>query len=263
MQVRLSLFMMMACHLAACNLVFTSSPVLDAGLDAPAVDAPTIDARCAGPSVDTDEDGVANQCDNCPQLPNPRQSDEDLDGHGDVCDNCVGVANPSQTDDAADVDGVGDACDPYLTLPTVVVAKFFVEGGRPIAELQKVGDWAVTPEQAKVAAFAASFLVFDTGLAGGKDIVVEAGFANRSVVPMGEAGVFVQSDNSRATTTGLKLYRYCVTTDTTHKLAVGYRESISGSGSISSTGLALPAQRVQGRVNQTGTFFLPYRIFAE
>ena len=248
MRACLCVFIMTVCNLAACNWVFTAGSA-----DPVAIDA-AIDARCAGPSVDTDADGVADQCDNCPQLPNPRQSDEDLDGHGDVCDNCVGVANPSQTDDAADVDGVGDACDPYLTLPTVVVAKFFVEGGRPIAELQKVGEWAVTPEGAKAAAFAANFLVFDTGLAGGRDLVVEAGFATSSFVPMSEAGVFVQSDNSRATTTGLMLYRYCVTTATTHKLAVGYRESISGSGSISSSGLGLPALRVLGGSKAATTF---------
>lgn len=254
MKSRCSLFVLMAYHLAACNLVFTTSPALDAGLDGPTFDTPTFDAQCAGPSVDTDTDGVADQCDNCPQLPNPAQLDEDLDGHGDVCDNCVGVANPTQADAELDADGVGDACDPYPNSPTVVVAKFFIEGGTPIAQLQKVGEWDVTPEGAKVAAFAANFLVFDTGLAGGRDLVVEAGFATSSFVSVSEAGVFVQSDNSRATTTGLNLYRYCVTTATTHKLAVGYRESISGSGSISSTGLGLPALRVLGGIKAATTF---------
>lgn len=253
MRARLSLFMTMVCQLAACNLVFTAGPADAVATDA-APDA-AIDARCAGPAVDLDADGVADQCDNCPQLPNPQQLDEDLDGHGDVCDNCVGVANPGQADAALDADGVGDACDPYPNVPTAVVAKFFVEGGTPLAELQKVGQWALTPELAKAVAFEASFLIFDTGLAGGNDIVVEAGFANSSFVPMSESAVFVQSDNTRAPTTGLRAYRYCASTNITHRLVVGYRSSTMASALSPTLGLMQPAQLVRGRVGQTGEVF--------
>jgi Thrombospondin type 3 repeat len=254
MRARLSLFMTMVCQLVACNLVFTSGPADAVATDA-APDA-AIDARCAGPSVDSDTDGVADQCDNCPQLPNPQQLDEDLDGHGDVCDNCVGVANPSQTDSAADVDGVGDACDPYPTLPTVVVATFFVEGGSPIDQLQKVGEWAVTPERAKAVAFAASFLVFDTGLDGGKDLAVEAGFSNRAFVATSEAGLFMQSDNTRHATLGLHTYRFCLASNTstqTNALALGYRSASNSSTTLRpATALVQPAQHVRSSINQNG-----------
>jgi len=57
---------------------------------------------------DTDEDGVTDAQDNCPNIPNPDQADSDEDGVGDVCDNCPDTNNPDQLD--SDEDGIGDAC---------------------------------------------------------------------------------------------------------------------------------------------------------
>jgi hypothetical protein len=37
-------------------------------------------------AADTDQDGVLDACDNCPDLPNPSQADSDGDGIGDACD---------------------------------------------------------------------------------------------------------------------------------------------------------------------------------
>lgn len=59
--------------------------------------------------TDRDSDGVGDACDNCPDTPNSDQSDRDNDDLGDVCDVCPDLAFSSQTD--TDGDGVGDDCD--------------------------------------------------------------------------------------------------------------------------------------------------------
>ncbi|HEX9758169.1 MAG TPA: FG-GAP-like repeat-containing protein [Nitrospiria bacterium] len=82
----------------------------------------------AGGVTDIDGDGVPDREDNCPNLPNPDQSDENGDGDGDVCDqfdqssidfdadgiadfvdNCPSVFNPNQLD--SDGDGIGNDCE--------------------------------------------------------------------------------------------------------------------------------------------------------
>jgi len=57
---------------------------------------------------DADNDGVIDDCDNCPLVFNPGQTDIDGDGVGDLCDNCPNIANPGQAD--TNGDGIGDAC---------------------------------------------------------------------------------------------------------------------------------------------------------
>jgi hypothetical protein len=90
----------------------------------------TMEASVWNPVVsdepDADDDGVADDDDNCPVDPNADQADLDGDGLGDACDdfddrdsdgdgvkngadNCVNAANTNQAD--ADHDGIGDLCD--------------------------------------------------------------------------------------------------------------------------------------------------------
>ena len=59
--------------------------------------------------LDSDNDGILDTDDNCPNSANPTQSDFDSDNVGDGCDNCPLISNPSQAD--ADADGIGDVCD--------------------------------------------------------------------------------------------------------------------------------------------------------
>jgi hypothetical protein len=56
---------------------------------------------------DNDNDGVPNEDDSCPLTPNI--GDSDGDGIDGACDNCPNEPNPGQSD--SDGDGVGDACD--------------------------------------------------------------------------------------------------------------------------------------------------------
>jgi hypothetical protein len=58
---------------------------------------------------DSDNDGIADSMDNCPDVANPDQDDYDEDDVGDVCDNCPDISNTHQED--TDGDGIGDACD--------------------------------------------------------------------------------------------------------------------------------------------------------
>ena len=87
--------------------------------------------------VDTDNDGVLDNADNCPLNANSNQIDTDLDGLGDACDqsfdldtdrdgitddidNCPVTPNTDQAD--VDQDGTGDVCDDDLDGDTVLNA---------------------------------------------------------------------------------------------------------------------------------------------
>lgn len=67
---------------------------------------------------DDDGDGVRDDWDNCPDIPNPGQEDFDSDGVGDACDNCTFESNPGQEDTDGDSSfagappyWLGDECD--------------------------------------------------------------------------------------------------------------------------------------------------------
>ena len=92
----------------------------------PAVVSPSL-AFYGVVGIDFDEDGIADDVDNCPAVAGSDQHDSDADGLGDICDRCTGGAdgdgdgicddvddcpvdwNPSQYD--TDGDRVGNRCD--------------------------------------------------------------------------------------------------------------------------------------------------------
>jgi parallel beta-helix repeat protein len=96
--------------------------------DSSPLDSPVELINCeskALPETDSDDDGIPDLLDNCPDDANEDQLDSDNDRAGDVCDafpfdfdndsiddeedNCPFTPNPDQAD--ADGDGVGDVCE--------------------------------------------------------------------------------------------------------------------------------------------------------
>lgn len=99
------------------HTALVGAPLHDqAGVDAGAVYEFTV-------PPDADEDGITDECDNCPITSNPNQVDADSDGWGDACDSCFGHDDnldcnsngvPDGCDPDFDGDGLIDDCDPDI-----------------------------------------------------------------------------------------------------------------------------------------------------
>jgi len=92
--------------------VWTVLNAVGPGLDNFILTSSTVEA-------DSDDDGVLDGDDNCPDVPNADQADGDGDGAGDACDGCPddaakldgGVCGCGAVDDDSDGDGVEDCID--------------------------------------------------------------------------------------------------------------------------------------------------------
>ncbi|MCK5808102.1 thrombospondin type 3 repeat-containing protein [bacterium] len=86
---------------------------------------------------DSDNDGVVDELDNCPNTKNPGQTDFDKDGTGDLCDPCPRRFG-SATGLDSDGDGIDDGCDncplhynklepinPFSEIISAPISKFF------------------------------------------------------------------------------------------------------------------------------------------
>jgi hypothetical protein len=142
-----------------CVTADADAAVADAAPDAaPILDGPGPDGPAPDATGDGDGDGVLDDRDNCPTVPNADQHNEDGDRQGDLCDGCPHVASNMPSD--ADGDGVGDGCDPDgATAHTVV--RFETWAGMPVGVpgwTAQAGQWGVsgdvvTAQQASPAAW--------------------------------------------------------------------------------------------------------------
>jgi hypothetical protein len=113
---------------------FTSSVANTAGLNDPDINNNVAENHVdATADDDHDGDGVNTPGDNCPDVPNPDQTDTDGDGLGDACDpDDDNDGNPDGTDNcpllAEDLDGVDDADG----CPDIDTSVFSVDKDDPI-----------------------------------------------------------------------------------------------------------------------------------
>ena len=149
------------------------------------------------PGADPDGDGVSNDTDNCPIVPNPDQKktnagqglfdvgdacfavdeddgdflfpDQDLDGVSDVADNCIWYPNPAPPGEFfpvdSDKDGIGDACER--------IAPVVLPNGSLTVECDNV-DFTTQPS-------VVSFFRLDFGRAG--VLTCDAGFTGCTIEP--------------------------------------------------------------------------------
>ncbi len=97
-----------------------------------------------GPPVDADQDGVPDNVDNCPMVPNPTQADADGDGTGDAC-----APSPPDGGGSSDLAGA-DLTPPVCAGITVTTIAGdgnagYVEGAGASAEFRSPGGLALDP----------------------------------------------------------------------------------------------------------------------
>lgn len=101
-----------------CNQVYGLDATREKPPDPPDPDGDSVygDDNCPfvanSEQEDSDDDGVGNACDLCPDNFGPTNHDEDGDLRGDLCDRCP--STPDFDDDTVDNDGVPNACDAQI-----------------------------------------------------------------------------------------------------------------------------------------------------
>jgi hypothetical protein len=105
---------------AVSDTVFVIGGAVLAGYGACAINEGFVVGSCADPDFDGygTPGTLGNTCpdDNCPEY-NPTQLDSDQDGVGNLCDNCPEEPNPDQKD--LNLNLIGDACDPVCCIGRV------------------------------------------------------------------------------------------------------------------------------------------------
>jgi large repetitive protein len=89
---------------------------------------------------DRDRDGVVNSADNCPDVPNPQQTDSDMDGKGDACDPCPNDPNPGTAGCPVPIYSIKQGLIPNGTVVRVVDALVTGKGSNGFFVQRKVGD---------------------------------------------------------------------------------------------------------------------------
>lgn len=112
-----------------------------------AMDCQTIRVLAKGPLVaDSDQDGVADPADVCPEVADPDQADTDRDGKGDACDPVPAgtreglAAGASGAASDADSDGHADALDVCPWMPDPAQEDLDGDGFGDLCDIDRDGD---------------------------------------------------------------------------------------------------------------------------
>ena len=162
---------------------------------------PDVDAAIDAPPGDQDGDGITDDQDNCPTVPNPDQHDEDGDGIGDVCDPCPPIANATTDTDG---DGVADACDPNPNTPGDRIVRFEGFGGSALpAGWTANGTWSVSGDSLVGHTLGDGFATFATMSPGEHDTIRAAFTVTRIDVVPNRRSVAVIDDSNAGTSSGI------------------------------------------------------------
>lgn len=103
------------------------------------LDANTTSCTPVNPN-DRDHDGIPNTQDNCPDVPNPQQTDADGDGKGDACDACPSDPNPGTAGCPVSIYQIKSGMVPDGTTVRVVDALVTGKGSNGFFVQVKEGD---------------------------------------------------------------------------------------------------------------------------
>ncbi|MBA3499727.1 MAG: hypothetical protein M4D80_15735 [Myxococcota bacterium] len=136
------------------------------------------------PFSDRDMDGIFDISDLCPDLYHLDNRDHDLDQVGDKCDPCphLSKTDPSAPDADGDGDGVGNGCDPRVTVQGDTQARFVgFYDANDVVGWSTVGTWQIGSGIATASALAHNNAYLESPTQLGANVAITAAITIREV----------------------------------------------------------------------------------